>query len=222
MFLTAILLFFAANILAQNKEKITFTVNATGMAKLLADNINITLNLGVENKDPQRAYEEHKLRESKILSLIKKYGIADKDISYSLFKISKYRDYRDKKVSFKTNQSLQFILKDFANYTELQLDLLQNGFYEFSSNFSTTKRKEGHEKSVKDALQNTESEAQLYAKNLNMKVSKIVSIETNNPIIYPRSDLMFKAELAPSGGLVDIPQYITITTNVKVVYTLVE
>lgn len=215
------LFIFVSNIFSQKEKVVIFSVNATGSVQLLADNIRIIMNLGVENTDPQKAFEYHKLKEQKILKLIKKYGISDKDISYSLFKISKYHDFRDKKVSFKTNQSVQFNLKNLTQYTPLQIDFLKNSFYKFSSNFSTSKRKEGHEKSVKNALQNAKEEAELYSNNLNLKVGKIIKIETNNPIIFPRDNMIFKAELNPANGLLNVPQYITITTNIRVVYNLV-
>ena len=69
---TVILLLLTSNIFAQKKDGLTFTVNATGTAKLLADHIKVTMNLGVENTNPQKAFDEHKLREQKILKLIKK------------------------------------------------------------------------------------------------------------------------------------------------------
>ena len=219
---TVIMLLLTSSIYAQKNDGITFTVNATGTVNILADNINLTMNLGVENTDPQKAFDEHKLGEQKIIKLLEKYGISDKDISYTLFKISKYQDYRDKTVSFKTNQTLQFIIKDFYKYIPLQIDLLKNGFYNFRSIFSTTKNKEGHEKSVKVALQNAKAEAELYASNLNLKVGKIVSITSNNPKISPRSNLILKTDIAPQSYLINITQYIPITTNVRVVYKLVE
>ncbi|HED07813.1 MAG TPA: DUF541 domain-containing protein [Ignavibacteria bacterium] len=214
------ILLLTTNIIAQKEDGITFPVNATGSVKLLADNINVTVNLAVEKKNPQEAFNEHKLREEKILNLIKKYGIPDKDISYTLFKISKFKDYRNNKITFKTNQSIHFKFKDFNKYTPLQIDLLKNGFYEFSSDFTTSKRKEGHEKSVEIALKNAKEEAEIYAKNLNMKVGIITSISSENPRIYPRPNLMLKASMAPSKNLLNIPQFITISTNVNVVFRL--
>lgn len=219
---TIILLLLASSIYAQKSNGITFTVNATGTVNMLTDNINVTMNLGVENTDPQKAFDEHKLSEQLIIKLIKKYGISDKDISYTLFNISKYQDYKNKTVLFKTNQKLQFILKDFSKYTPLQIDLLKNGFNKFRSNFLTTKSKEGHKISVKEALQNAKAEAELYASNLNLKVGEIVSITSNNPVISPRSNLMLKAEILPQNYLINITQYIPITTNVRVVYKFVE
>ncbi len=215
------ILFLTANIIAQKEGEISFPVNATGSVKLLADNINVTVNLAVENKDPQEAFNEHKLREEKILNLIKKYGISEKDISYTLFKISKFKDYRTNKITFKTNQSILFKLKKFDKYTPLQIDLLKNGFYEFSSNFTTSKRKEGHEKSIEIALKNAKDEAEIYAKNLNMKVGVITSIRADNPRIYPRPVLMSKTSTDPSKNLLNIPQFITISTNVNVVFRLI-
>lgn len=221
-FIYIFLLLLAGNVFAQKNDGIIFTVNATGSYDVLADIINISMNIGVENKDPQIAFDKHKDREKKIIKLIKKYGILDENISYSLFKISKYQDYRDKSVSFKTNQTIQFVLKDFKKYIPLQIDLLKKGFYEFSSNFSTSKKKEGHEKSVKNALDNAREEAELYAKNINLKIGRIVSLSSNNPVIYTRSDLMLKASMAPEPGLINISQHITITTNVNVVYSFIE
>jgi len=221
-FIYIFLLLFVGNTFAQKNEGIKFTVNATGSFDVIADIINISMNIGVENTDPQKAFDEHKTREQKIIKLIKKYGILDEDISYSLFKISKYQDYRDKSVSFKTNQTIQFVLKDFDKYVPLQIDLLKNGFYEFSSSFSTSKNKEGHEKSVKNALRNAREEAELYANNLNLKIGKIVSVSSNNPVIYPRNDLMLKASMDPEASLINISQHITITTNVNVVYSFIE
>jgi len=222
IFSTFLVLLLTLNIYPQQKDRIKFTVSATGKVNVLADIINISMNIGVENTDPQIAFDQHKAREQKIIKLIKKYGILDENISYSLFNISKYKDYRDKTVTFKTNQTLHFILKDFDKYIPLQIDLLKNGFYEFNSNFSTSKRKEGHEKSVKNALKNARKEAELYASNLNLKIGKIVSISSNNPVIYPRGDLMLKSSMAPEAGLINISQYITITTNVNVVYSFIE
>jgi len=222
-FITTVFIFLLlSNIYAQQNDAIIFTVNATGTFDLLADNINISMNLGVENKNPQKAFDEHKAREQIIIKLIKKYGILDEDITYSLFSIYKYQDYRDKSVSFQTNQTVHFILKDFKMYIPLQIDLLKNGFYGFKSNFSSSKNKEGHKKSVKNALQNAREEAKLYASNLNLKIGKIVSVSTENQEIKNFPVQYFKADIPAQAVLINIPQYISITTNVKVVYTFVE
>ena len=107
LFLILIIVFLSATINAQKEDTLTFNVNATGTAQILADKINISIDLGVENTDPQKAFDEHKLQEQKIIKLIKKYKISDKDISYTLLRMSKYRNIRDKKVSFRTNQNIR-------------------------------------------------------------------------------------------------------------------
>ena len=48
----------------------------------------------------------------------------------------------------------------------------------------------------------------------------ITSIRADNPRIFTRSDLVFKTDISPSKYLLNIPQYITISTNVNVVFRL--
>ena len=87
---TVIMLLLTSSIYAQKNDGITFTVNATGVVNILADDINLTMNLGVENTDPQKAFDEHKLGEQKIIKL---ESAKEGKVVFDLEKIKKIKQF---------------------------------------------------------------------------------------------------------------------------------
>jgi uncharacterized protein YggE len=126
------------------------TVDASSTVYVVADILYFSIEISVENSDPQAAFEQHKKLEKKLLNLFADFSISDSTVQYSLLSIRKLNP-RNEEIKFMTSQTVKVTFYDLSKYYEFQVKLLSNGFYEFRSGFGSSEI-EKHEKQVTKLL----------------------------------------------------------------------
>ncbi len=196
----------------------TLSIRATSNVKIPVDKIYVTLSLNEKHKDPQKAFEQHKKQEAKLLKIIKRFNIPDSLISYSLLSISKTRNRNDNTTYFETSQSVRIAITDLKQYVPLQIALLNNGFYSFHAIFSSSKNQKAQQEGYRLALELAKQNAQQIANVLHRSLGPILSISSAVSDFEKRSPST--AIRIPSPGFEQIEPYLRLQTQITVEFKL--
>ena len=216
----AILLITLPTSLAQNKNELIYSIDVQGAITVPADKIVFTISLTEENENPQTVYDNHKIVEQKLIDFLNYLSIPDSNITYSLLSITKSNKSKKDKIVFKTSQNVRFVLFDLEKYEDVQIGLLQNGVYVFRSAFSTTHEEEAKRMGIENAIITAQKEAEIFAENIGMKVSRIVGVEA---IVREglHSEGVYMTVSTSRDVLFDIPQSFQARTKIKIKFALV-
>lgn len=208
----------ALNVLAQPNET-TFTVEVKSTVEAPADKISFRISIALKNTNPELLLKQHDEIEQRLLALLEELNMPDSTIKFSLLTVRKVKSKKDI-IMLESRQSVIFELIDFSKYFDVQIGLLTNGIYTFQPFFSTTQIEDAKKRGVKKALETAQREAELYAENLNMKVGRVVEIESTVRDGPPYNGSTYFQSVT-SKRLLEIPQQISVKTSVKVKYSLV-
>jgi hypothetical protein len=177
------------------------------------------------------AYKNHYAMEKKLLRIFKDMNIPDANVKFALLSVNKHTDYQTKKMSYQCDQTVNFSIDSIKLTTKVEELLVRNGFYNFKSQFLLKdydkQKKEVLEKAVKVAQDKAQTMASMALRRVK-RIIKIMDTEETDPKLsnYSRSYVIDPA--TKSSGiiensnrtLIDIPQTISISTTVKVVFEL--
>ena len=218
--LFCIFIFAVAGNYAQKTDKDYILVDADSRIDIPAQ--EITFNIELERTDTiaRNAYDELKELEKKFVPLLKDFEIPDSNISYSLTSLDKGGGYNNRPVIYGAKETVVIRLSDFKKYEPFQLALLSIDINKIHGQFSATKISKAREKGFKEALKKAKKEAMLICKNIDRKLGKVLEVESRNRDYVVTSRLQSSALIAGERKLIDIPQHVTLYTNVRVKYEL--
>ncbi len=185
------------------KQVPAINVSGEGKIKVAPDEAIITL--GVENSGKD-ATEVKKLNDEtidKVLKIIKKHGISEKDFQTQQVSLYRNEDYKTKKYTYYALQTLSVHLKDLKKYDELMMDLVETGINRIQNvDFKSSRIKELESQARKEAILDAKKKAEDYVSVINQKVGKAIMISDNSSISYPQPPMyrMMKAEAMMDGG----------------------
>lgn len=219
---TVVFLSFTA--MAQNNNTITPQVNVSGegSVKIKPDFAIITIGAEIKDADSAKAKKQNDAIISKMIQVIKKSNVAEKDYQTQRVNLYKTREYQEKKDYFVANQTITITLRNLDQYEKLMSDLLDAGAntingVEFKSTQTEKYATEIRGKAVLDA----KKKAQDYAGALNQTIGKALIISDQSVVNNPRVYMMKTAEADASGmGQTLAAGEIEISTNVNVVFEL--
>lgn len=195
-------------------------VSTSSVTQVPADAIYFSITISVQDGDPQKAFEDHKILEKNLLKIIKEFEIPDSNISYSLLQI---RNQMLKDVpKFHTSQIVSMKVQDFNKYEPIQLALLSNGIYNYNAKFTTEGKDEWVEKAVQEALAKAMKEAELTAKNLNKDLGEILKIESSQYYPSTSEGIMASTIQSPGESLIDIPHFVQMRVSLRVEFELLD
>jgi uncharacterized protein YggE len=215
--LTIITLSFLS-IFAQSNETI-YTAEVRSSVQAPADKISFRISIALNNTDPELLLKQHDETEQKLLALLEQLNIPDSTIKFSLLNVRKAKTKKDD-FRIESRQSVIFNITDFSKYFDVQIGLLNIGIQTFQPVFSTTHIEDAKKRGVKKALESAQKEAELYAENLNMRVSRVIEIESRVSDDFPYGGATY-LQSGTSKKLLDIPQQINVQSSVKVKFALV-
>lgn len=208
--------------ISQNNDSLYYTIDLTKSIQIPADEIIFNVNLSVENSDPKFAHSRHKELEKKLLTVLEEFNIQDTSVTFALISIRNQGHRSIEPHVFRTDQKVRFKLGKMEDYTNMQLKLLQNGIFSFEASFSSSVYEKSRSLGVEKALKEARKDAEIYAKNLNKKVAKLVEVSSN---LYERnisSVIHFAdSQVMSKSGLIDIPQFVTNSVQLKAKFLLV-
>lgn len=224
------LMILSSFIYASEKESFPIiTVHSTSEVSALANNIIFTVIIKTKSTNPNKVYSDHKILEKKLLDLFRKFQIPDTNITYSLLNLNSYSTTRrkngqDEDVYYYTsNQSVTILLKNISSYLDFQLALLENGFHQFRSKFSSSNITGLKELGYKRALNIAEKNASIIVSNMGKKLGKIFEVvaEADEKFNFEKPTIQryYRDE---SRSLTNISQNVIVKTKLKVTYCIID
>jgi uncharacterized protein YggE len=205
-----------------------------GQAKLEvpANRVNFTVsNIATDSESLEKAYEKQAVLEQSLLKIFKDEKISKSNVKFSLVSVSKNQDYNSKQYKYTCSQTVNFTTDSVKQTTRIQELLINKGFTNFNSSFTLKDmdkyKKEILEKAVKVAIEKAHTMAAVAERKIK-RIVKVMDTEGTDPtlvnygggrgMVYESSLSMNKA--AYSDGLIDIPQTISLSETIKVVFEL--
>ncbi|HLW41508.1 MAG TPA: SIMPL domain-containing protein, partial [Flavobacterium sp.] len=186
--------------MAQNNNNITPQVNVSGegSVKIQPDYAIISIGSEIKDVDSGKAKKQNDEIIAKMIQVIKKSKIDEKDYQTQRVNLYKSRDYQQKKDYFVANQTITITLRNLDQYEILMSDLMDAGAnsingVEFKSTQTEKFASEIRAKAVLDA----KKKAQDYASALDQAIGKALIISdqsfVNTPRVYAMKTAAFSA-----------------------------
>jgi uncharacterized protein YggE len=214
---------------AQPKPKPSHELALTveGTVKLPADRIIFQINVNAEGSSPQGAYQLHKKREKALVNLLDKYNIKDKNIRYQPISISRQQrrinSHKDSTI-YATRQQVNLTLSNFDTFEKIQIGLIQHNFDQFSSQFTSSKLKEGKDEALQAAIKKAKHKAHLIAKTAGVALGPITQIQYQQVHIFtPQASRAMKfsaAKQVSPGSLLKYKRMIAVSATITIHYAL--
>jgi uncharacterized protein YggE len=220
----ATLLLFTGKAFAQTQqEKIQVTAEAE--IELPADQVLLQVHLNYRDyENVKTAFDQHKAAEAKLLKLIKDLKIPASDVQYSLMSFNRQMEYQaDSKMReyYLTQQTVTILLKDIKSYPDVVIRLVNGGFTNVSTGFTSSKLKDFPEELLQKAVAQAKKKAEVIAKAANRKlgfVTYVTDTAKNDPVF--RAEMAY-AKASDAGNMSsEIPQTVKRSLSLEVTFTL--
>ncbi|MFI5253750.1 MAG: SIMPL domain-containing protein [Bacteroidota bacterium] len=207
----------------------TILVIAEGNVDLPGNRIAINLHINAaDQSDPTKAYARYHELEMKLVDLLHYYHIPDTNVHYSLLTVDVqgYYDDRDRKSSIVASQFVNILLDSIDAYTDFQMKLISEGFQNLNASFYSTEQAAGEKEAMKRAIRRAKEKAAIFAVEAGRKLGKILRVsdtEENEPRLsasYRMDSEIMKYQAGNVKNLVQIPQMVTIHSQVKVLFEM--
>jgi len=226
LFLTLLILLTACNSIAQTAEhqpsdQASILIDATGEYHSPADIIYFHINLNRFSEDAEKAFNDHKQLERYLTDFLIDKGFHSDDIYANPISISPRRYSNER--GFETSQRVSVKLTVISQFEEMQVELIKNGFDNFSGSFSTSMQKEAREKALEDAVLKAKRSAEILAAASGKKVGKVLSIEytsSHGPVYREARALSMTADF--DGGMLQFQTNIPVQENIRVRFLLTD
>ena len=220
---TLVLVTFSA--MAQNNNSITpqVNVNGEGSVKIKPDYAVITMGAEIKDLDSAKAKKQNDEIIAKMIQVIKKSAIAEKDYQTQRVNLYKTREYQEKKDYFVASQTITITLRSLDNYEKLMADLMAAGANTINGvEFKSTQTEKVATEIRAKAVLNAKKKAEDYASALNQSIGKALIISDQSMVNNPRVYMMKTAMADESAGMDQTLAVgeIEIATNVNVVFEL--
>lgn len=220
---TLVLVTFSA--MAQNNNSITpqVNVNGEGSVKIKPDYAVITMGTEIKDLDSAKAKKQNDEIIAKMIQVIKKSAIAEKDYQTQRVNLYKTREYQEKKDYFVASQTITITLRSLDNYEKLMADLMAAGANTINGvEFKSTQTEKVATEIRAKAVLNAKKKAEDYASALNQSIGKALIISDQSMVNNPRVYMMKTAMADESAGMDQTLAVgeIEISTNVNVVFEL--
>lgn len=220
---TLVLVTFSA--MAQNNNSITpqVNVNGEGSVKIKPDYAVITMGAEIKDLDSAKAKKQNDEIIAKMIQVIKKSAIAEKDYQTQRVNLYKTREHQEKKDYFVASQTITITLRSLDNYEKLMADLMAAGANTINGvEFKSTQTEKVATEIRAKAVLNAKKKAEDYASALNQSIGKALIINDQSMVNNPRVYMMKTAMADESAGMDQTLAVgeIEISTNVNVVFEL--
>ena len=197
-------------------------IDATGMATASADRITFQINLNRFHENAQTAFSRHKELERYLTNLLLEKGIEDERIQANPVSISPRR-YSDEQ-GYETRQRVSVELDDITEFEQMQVDLIENGFDNFSGSFGSSEQEKAVEEAIANAVEAAQRKARILAEAAGRQLGGVIGIEhtSSGRPIYRESAGLAMSAMADDGGMLQFQTTIPVMENVRVIFRLVD
>ncbi len=238
--LLIIVLFFIGKMFFSDHEwrndKVVNTISFTGKGEVIVKPDIATVSFGVsaENLDVAKAQTEATTKMNNIIDLLKKKGVAEKDIKLTNYSIYPRYDYLQAQIypytgkqtlaAYVVSQTVEVKIRDISKAGEILSGVGEFGVTDVSGLTFTVDNEDVVKDQARDlAIADAKVQAKTLAKSLGVKLVKITSFSENGnyPIYYEMNKSM---ALGIGGGDATVPQVPIgenkITSNVNITYEI--
>ncbi len=208
--------------IASESETPTITVGSSAEILVPADVINFNITIGVTSSTADQAFERHKEKESFLAGMLQQLNISEDAISYQPMSIRPNRQ-RDGSIHTTTSQRISIKMNDFDLFINLQKDLIDNEFDNFSASFYSTEYEQGGKEALAKAVELARDDARIMAEAAGKNLGSVIKINHGVAEHRPVARTEFSAAmLADAPSMMDFAQTISVTRNVVVVFELLD
>ena len=209
----------------------TVSVSGTGIVYLKADIVTFSINVNETAPTTAEAQQLTNEKMTKILDILKTFGIKDDDISTTALNFnSEY--YWDNGKQIKTgeavSQTVYVTMKELDQFPKLadELGSKLTGISFYNVNFDSTQKEAAYSKARELAYEKALEKAELYAKSAGLTISRPITISEGymsyGSANYKRNDMVMMAEAAaaPTYGTQTPSGLLSASIDVSVVFEL--
>ena len=209
----------------------TVSVSGTGIVYLKADIVTFSINVNETAPTTAEAQQLTNEKMTKILDILKTFGIKDDDISTTALNFnSEY--YWDNGKQIKTgeavSQTVYVTMKELDQFPKLadELGSKLTGISFYNVNFDSTQKESAYSKARELAYEKALEKAELYAKSAGLTISRPITISEGymsyGSANYKRNDMVMLAEAAaaPTYGTQTPSGLLSASIDVSVVFEL--
>ena len=222
-FAAALFSLFSFTLFAQDKPAV---IEVTGSAeiKIVPDQMEMNVSINVDSDDLASGKNLNDESTSRVLDVLKKLNIPDKDIRTTGINMQKVKDTYKKTVNYTVKNSISFKTSDISQYAIITQELIKiDNVYIQNTLLTSTKAIETRVKAREEALLAAKKKAEEMAAVLNMSIGSPVMITENPGTNYPNpfNNVMYNGEEYKESNAEIFKQgMISISSSVKVVFLL--
>ena len=222
-FAAALFSLFSFTLFAQDKPAV---IEVTGSAeiKIVPDQMEMNVSINVDSDDLASGKNLNDESTSRVLDVLKKLNIPDKDIRTTGINMQKVKDTYKKTVNYTVKNSVSFKTSDISQYAIITQELIKiDNVYIQNTLLTSTKAIETRVKAREEALLAAKKKAEEMAAVLNMSIGSPVMITENPGTNYPNpfNNVMYNGEEYKESNAEIFKQgMISISSSVKVVFLL--
>lgn len=215
----------------KDSSSTTVSVSGTGIVYLKADIVTFSINVNETAPTTAEAQQLTNEKMTKILDILKTFGIKDDDISTTALNFnSEY--YWDNGKQIKTgeavSQTVYVTMKELDQFPKLadELGSKLTGISFYNVNFDSTQKEAAYSKARELAYEKALEKAELYAKSAGLTISRPITISEGymsyGSANYKRNDMVMMAEAAaaPTYGTQTPSGLLSASIDVSVVFEL--
>ncbi|WP_069132646.1 SIMPL domain-containing protein [Rhodohalobacter halophilus] len=202
----------ASTLTAQDAK--TITIDASGEVLAPADEIIFNIVINRFDAEASVAFASHKEQERFLTQLIIDQQIDEEYINAYPINISPRRHTQNP--GFETRQSVTLRLQDLDQFESMQITLIENGFDNFSANFSTSSVEEYRKKALESAIEDARDKAGLLANASGAELGQVLSIDYTSSQPVARREMALMSADSYGGSLIEMQQSIPVRENVRI------
>ncbi|WP_414901047.1 SIMPL domain-containing protein [Sphingomonas flavalba] len=199
-------------------------IEATGETTRVPDVALITAGVTTTAADAATAMRDNAARVDRVVTALKRAGIADRDMQTARIALSPQYRYEQNKppvlTGYQASNQISVRFRDIANAGPVLDALVREGANEISGpDLTLDKPEEALDEARLAAVKIARARAELYAKAAGLQVKRIVSISESGGIAQPRPVMMARsfdmAAAAPQSKVVAGEQQVGVTLSVR-------
>jgi uncharacterized protein YggE len=202
------------------------SVSAQAEAKRVPDVATISAGVVTQAADANAAMRANAVQMDKVMAAIKAAGIAERDIQTSGINLNPQYKYVENQqptiTGYQASNTVSIKVREIGKLGEVLDALVASGANQVNGpSFEIDQPEAVYDEARRAALEKAQQRAQMYAKSLDLKVRRIVSISEGGGFQPPRPMMMAKAagfDRAESSPV--SPGETTLTANLDVVFEL--
>jgi uncharacterized protein YggE len=193
---------------ADEPDKRTLSLSATGEVRTTPDKVDITAGVTSEGQTARAALDKNTESMTKVVDGLKAAGIAPEDIQTSNFSIAPIYEKKSQGhaafiTGYRVTNQVHVTLNDTKKLGEILDTVVSLGANRINSiNFGVSEQEPLKDEARKQAMQKAIANAKLYAEAAGVELGPVQTITEEADVVMPR---YAEAAAAPMGRAMDVP-----------------